>query len=465
MSLKIAFIGGGSFLWTARFATDLFLKPSLHGSDMVLVDIDQAAADLMVDYCQLINQRLNANWRISSAPLEIALNGADYVIVSISTGGLEAFEKDYHLPLKYGVYHSVGDTVGPAGISRTLRNVPVFLDLAKAMHTHCPDAWMIHVTNPLAQITRAVASATPIKVVGLCHNFEGTMHQLAHHLGVQRSDLHANTFGVNHFSFLRDLTCHGQPVTEAFSLQQYLQSDDAMHHEVVTNTTDDDVNQMTAPPVVHDDRLSYELFEILGHYPVGGSAHIAENFPYYLNSPQAISRHRIRRKGVLPYRLNGRNRKKQMVQDVLAGKRELDPLVRSHEDLADIVESLHTGKPCQAVVNLPNQGQIPNLPRDVVVETWGQITRDQITPLPAGDVPPVLKGLIESVIAEEELTVQAALTGQMKLLEQALFISPMLHNKDAAAPLAREIVQTHQALLPQFDLPQPEARPTVAVAD
>lgn len=451
MPLKIVFIGGGSFLWTARLATDMFLKPSLKGSEMVLVDIDRDAANLVGQYCRMIDKKLDANWRITTGELEASLPGADIVIVSISTGGLEAFDKDYHMPAEHGVYHSVGDTVGPAGISRVLRNVPVFLDIAKAMETHCPDAWMIHVTNPLAQITRAVARSSPVKVVGLCHNYEGTMRSLASRLGVKREDLHANTFGVNHFSFLRDLTHKGQPVEDAFSLQAYLQSDEAVAADVKTNTTDDDVNEMTAPPEAHDDRLSYELYEMLGYYPVGGSAHLAENFPYYLNDLATVEKHRIRRKGVLPFRLNGKKRKQQMVEDVLAGKREMDPIRRSHEDLADIVESLWTGQPCQAVVNLPNVGQIPNLPRDVVVETWGRITKDAITPLPAGDVPVVLKGMLESVIAEEELSVEAALTGNMKTLEQALYVSPLLHQKDAAGELARKIVQTHRDLLPQFE--------------
>jgi len=246
MPCKIAFIGGGSMLWTGRFATDLFLKTSLRGSSLVLVDHDRQAAELMSRYCQLISDELDAQWDITVMDRDAALTDADFVLVSIATGGFEAFDRDYRIPEAYGVYHAVGDTVGPAGIARTLRNVPVFIELARAMQRLCPDAWMVHVTNPLAQITRAVSVATDIKVVGLCHNFEGTMHALAREFGVDRAALHAETFGVNHFTFLRDLTRHGEPVpSHELSLARYLEREATRQSELVTNTTDDDVNAMT----------------------------------------------------------------------------------------------------------------------------------------------------------------------------------------------------------------------------
>lgn len=445
MAMKVVMIGGGSVLWTGRFATDFFLKASLRGSEMVLVDTDAEAAALMVDYCRLLNRELDAQWRIGAAPLETALRDADVVVVSVSTGGLDAFEVDYQIPQKYGVYHSVGDTVGPAGISRTLRNVPVFVDIAQTMERICPDAWMIHVTNPLAQLTRCVAKTTSIKVVGLCHNFEGTMQAMAHYLGAERGDLHAETFGVNHFTWLRDMTCRGEPFDHRLSVEQYLAYEAQQRAAVATGTTDDKVNTMTGGGEAHDERLAFELFELFGVFPVGGVAHIVENLPYYLNDPTTIRRHRIRRKGVLPQRCDGKREKRKHIEDVLEGRRPLDPLKASHEDLAHIVESLHHGTPCRAVVNMPNRGQIANLPRDAVVETWADIRGDTITPLPAGDVPVALKGMLESIVAEEELAVEAALTGDRRLVVQAMFVSPLLHRKDAAEALANELLAMHAA--------------------
>jgi len=451
MACKIVFIGGGSFLWSGRFATDLFLKESLRGSCLTLVDIDAAALALVADYCRRLNETLGAEWTVETAERDAALEGADYVMVSIAVGGLEAFDRDYRIPESYGVYHSVGDTVGPAGISRVLRNVPVFLDIARSMERICPDAWMIHVTNPLAQITRAVCKATSVKTMGLCHNYEGTMRFLADLLGVKREEIDANTYGVNHFTWLRDLTCAGQPVElTRLTVAEYLRYEANRKGVLKTGTTDDEINAMFDANTGDDERLVFELCEIYGLYPVRGPPHIAENFPYYLNDPEVIKQHHIRRKGVLPERADGREAKRLRVERILAGTEPLEELKASHESFADIVESLHTGQPARAVINAPNTGQVGNLPRDVVVETWATIGKDSVTPESGGDVPVALKGFLESIVAEEELAVEAALTGDRNLVLQALLASPMLINKDAAPALANELLAAQQDWLPQF---------------
>lgn len=451
MSLTITFIGGGSFLWTARLATDLFLKPSLRGSTLILVDIDPEAAALVRNYCRLISDQIEAGWRIETSELTPALEKSDFVMVSISTGGLDAFERDYRIPEKYGVYHSVGDTVGPAGISRTLRNVPVFVQIAREMEQRCPNAWMIHVTNPLAQLTRCVDRATSIRTVGLCHNYEGTMRFLADYLEADRDDLYADTFGVNHFTWLSNATCRGESFQDRLTVEAYLQYEARRCQPLETGTTDDEINAMTGDDDPEDERLGFELCEQFGYFPVGGPPHIAENLPWYLNDPATVRQHRIRRKGVLPRRREGQLAKRQRIEAILAGRERLHDLKASHEAFADIVESLHTGKTCRAVVNLPNTGQISNLPQEVVVETWAEISQDRIVPLEAGPVPIVLKGMLESIIAEEELAVDAALTGDRQRVVQAMHISPLLHRKDVAEELTDELLAAQQSWLPQFN--------------
>lgn len=449
MSCNVVIIGGGSLLWTERFAVDLFLQQELSGSRLVLVDTDHEAREMVADVCRIANQTLSATWEIATAEMDEALADADFVIVQISTGGLEAFDLDYRLPAAYGVYHSVADTVGPGGISRVLRNVPVFLDIAGRMERLCPDAWMIHVTNPLAQLTRCLTRASPIKVVGLCHNYEGTMRKLADYLGVERQEVDAETYGVNHFTWLRDITCKGAPCQDQLSLERYLDYHAKQSGVVKTGTTDDDIEAMTGGYQI-DNRLAYELLELTGHFPVGDAAHIAENFPYFLNDKRVIHAHRIRRKGVLPNRQEGKERKRLRVQRILAGQEE-PRSDASSESLADIVQALHGGTPCRACVNLPNTGQIENLSSDVIVETMAEVDSGGIRPSPSSAVPTVLKGFLESIIAEEELAVEAALSGDRKLVVQAMFASPLLHDKDAAEKLTDDLLAAHQAYLPQFN--------------
>ena len=450
MSCKIVIVGGGSFTWTERFAVDFFLQEPLRGSRLVLVDIDREALELVADICRMANEKAGAGWEIETAGMDEALEGADYVVVQISTGGLEAFDLDYRIPERYGVFHCVGDTVGPAGISRVLRNVPVFLDIAARMERHCPDAWMIHVTNPLAQLTRCISKTTSLKVMGLCHNYAGTMGPLADFLGVERGEVDAETYGVNHFTWLQNITCRGEPCEDRLTLERYLVYHENRDGILKTGTTDDEINAMTGGYRI-DDRLTYELFELLGHFPVGGAEHIAENLPFFLNDKKTIHAHRVRRKGVLPNRLEGKQAKRERVEGIVEGREKLGDLVASHEELADIIRALQTGTPHRACVNLPNTGQIGNLPHDVVVETLATIEQGRVTPHASGPVPTVLKGLVESIIAEEELAVEAALTGDRHKVLQAMFVSPLLHNKDAAEPLTDELLAAHHAYLPQFD--------------
>lgn len=450
MACRIVFVGGGSFLWTERFAIDLFLKPTLRSSQLVLVDTDAEALSILHAYCERLNARMGVGWTVESADLQTALVDADYVMVSISTGGLEAFDRDYHIPEAFGVYHSVGDTVGPSGIFRTLRNVPVFVDIARQMERLCPNAWLVHVTNPLAQLTRCIYRTTAIRTVGLCHNFEGNMKFFARLLDVERAALDADTFGVNHFSFLRNPTCAGRPIGDQLTLERYFEFERRRENPIDTQTTDDEINAMTGGDVPSDERFAFELFSLLGYWPVGGPAHIAENFPYYLNDPAVIRKHRIRRKGVLPNRREGKTKRRDRIENILAGREPYPEPRASHESLADLVAALDGGEPCRAVVNLPNTGQIENLPREVVVETWAEVRKDGIVPTPAGAVPLVLKGLLESVIVEEELAVEAALTGDRKTLVQAMTLSPMLQNKDAAEPLTDALLEAQAAFLPQF---------------
>ncbi len=446
---KIALIGGGSYHWAPHLAADLMQVPQLNGSELHLVDLNPEAVALTQRYIRHLAEHLQVDWRIEVSPLEPALDGADAVAVAISTGGLEAMQLDVSIPERFGVYHTVGDTVGPGGIARTLRNVPIFVELAQQMERLCPRAWMVHVTNPLAQITRAVTRASSIRCVGLCHNYLGTRAFLANLLQCEREDLHAVSVGVNHFTWLKELTCRGQDVQDQLTCANYLQYEARKRARQQVGLRDD---SPTLPPA--DAHLNYylnfELCELFGYFPVGGSAHVAENFPGYLNSLAALQRHRVERKPVLPDRAAAHQQAKQEMLDRLAGKLPLPDLTDSIEQLAPVVAALLTGRAVHTVVNVPNQGQISNLPPDVVVETWAQVDWNRITPACAGAVPSPVNGQLQLIVQEEELAVEAALTGQRRLVVQALAVSPALAQKDQAEELADELLAAQARWLPQF---------------
>ncbi len=428
MSWKIAVIGGGSVLWMPRLGCDMFLEDSLDGSELVLVDIDPAAAKLVQSYLQECVRVLDKKWKITIASEDDALKNADCVVVSISTGGFEAMDKDYTIPEQFGVYHAVSDTTGPGGIFRTLRNAPVFLNLAEKMAKLCPNAWMVHVTNPLSQLTRIVNASGLVRCCGLCHEVAGQLHQLQGFLGItDPNDLDANVVGVNHFTIFTEL--YSRTVKDPMAkikLADYMQY---RAGELGSGTVDDLVVKggYDEFPLY----LNFYLKEILGVYPAAGTVHIAENFPRFFNDNELYKKFYLYRKGVLPERPNNKQAIVERLQKTLADKEvPRETANRSREMLCDVLVGLLTGEKRRVIATLPNAGQIGNLPREASVETWASVSLDTITPVLSGNIPMSCYGFMASVVAEQELTIQAALTKDRSLVRQALFASPLFHEKE-----------------------------------
>lgn len=447
--LKIVLVGGGGVNWTPQLSTDLFLIPELSGSRLVLVDVDRDAAALIERYCRKVAESLKTGWQVEVSELDEALNGADAVGVAISTGGLRAMQNDCAIPEEFGVFHSVGDTVGPGGISRTLRNVPVFVDIARRMERFCPTAWLVHVTNPLAQITRAVSKATRTRCVGLCHNYLGTRAFLANFLQCRRDEIVATSVGVNHFTWLKDLTVRGRDVSERMTLDRYLAYEAAKQKPLRTGSIEDQQASWADAECLNY-YLNFELYQSLGLFPVGGASHVAENFPQYLSSPETARRHRILRKPVLPARQRTTDENRQTILDRVEGRSPLPTDHDSIEQLAPVIAALCAGKATYTVVNVPNEGQIANLPRGAVVETWAHVTWNRIAPTCSGDVPGPVAGAVQLIVQEEELAVEAALTGDRRKVVQALLASPLLSDKDRAGELTERLLEANRQWLPQF---------------
>lgn len=445
---KIVFIGGGSYGWTPTLARDLFVRPTLRGSRLVLVDINPTAARDLQAYCEALSRRFDARWEVEVTTLEAALPSADVVCASIAVGGLETMHRDYHIPEEFGVYHCVGDTVGPGGIARTLRTVPVFVDFARQMERHCPGAWFIHVTNPLSQITRAVSKTTSIRCVGLCHNYAGTMKFFASFLGVERAEVDSLCVGVNHYTWLTDLTRQGKRVPlDEMTLEKYKRFEAGRKEPLLTNTTDDEINAVLGGNHLPYG-LNFTLFEQYGAFPVGDASHVVENFPFYTNDPAVLGRHGVRRKGVLPRRAELAQRARANLIATLAGEREWPDRTPSDEGFSGIVDSLVNGVTSRAIVSMPNVGQVSNLPHGPVVETWATISGSGITPLQSGPVPEHLTGMMNLIVDEQETAVEAALTGSRDLVARAIALSPMMRDKDRSRELADRLVEANREWLP-----------------
>lgn len=436
---RICFIGGGSYNWMPKLLTDLALTRDIEGS-IVLHDISQPAMDEIQRFGRKTVSKGGANWDIeTTTDLDRALDGAEFVVVTITTGGLDTMALDLDIPEKYGIYQSVGDTVGPGGLSRALRNVPVMAGIARAMQRNCPDAWMLNLTNPMTVLTRVVGMTAPrLKVVGLCHELMGVRGGLIRMFGGTPADFEWRVAGVNHLIWLLEMTIRGQDglamVREFVAAGRPLPIPTARGawHEPFTDRW----------------KLKLELFQLYGALPAAGDRHLAEFFPYFLTDATG----RGEDYGVLLTTIAHRRQQvataRAAVQAAIA--EEVPELTRSHEATADIVSAVANGRSMRTIVNLPNTGQIDNLPRGAVVETLAELTPAGAFPLTVGALPPGVLSTLQPHVTNQEMIAVAALEGDRQLALQAMVNDPLVPSLQIARSMLDELIEAHKEFLPQF---------------
>lgn len=441
-AVNVVLIGGGSLTWAPALLTDLVIRPEFEGSTVRLVDIDSQALELTVAFARRLLQEAGRRWTVeASTERRQALRDADYVILTIGVGGLEAMEQDLAIPLKYGIYQSVGDTVGPGGISRALRHVPVVYEIARDMEDVCPGAWLINYTNPLTTLTRTVSKHTNVRVIGLCHELTGVLRRLRRLLDLGDARIETRVAGINHLIWLLEWKVGDRTGDEL--LRAYLREHPAempYRGEMPGN-----------PASVFRDHLllKWRLFETFGILPADGDRHIAEFFPCFLTE----STNRGADYGIelttIEHRRTIAAWRREWLRRIIAG--EEAPLLRpSGEAAAEIICALEGLADGLDIVNLPNQGQVANLPRDAVVETMGRISEDSAEGVASGELPPAVLSVVLPHVLRQEMTVEAAMTGNRSLALQVLATDPLVHDFASAEPMLDELLHAHRSHLPQF---------------
>jgi len=169
-SPKIVLIGAASVIFGPTTIRDLLLSPALQGSEIVLVDIAGEGLEPVLHFAERLNEVLGRECRISAtADRRQALPGADFVVVSVAVDRERTWKLDFEIPLRHGVRHVLGENGGPGGLSHSLRNIPLLLDIARDIEALAPRAWVINFTNPMSRLCSALARHTRLRFVGLCH--------------------------------------------------------------------------------------------------------------------------------------------------------------------------------------------------------------------------------------------------------------------------------------------------------
>ncbi|UCC51445.1 MAG: hypothetical protein JSV68_20410, partial [Anaerolineaceae bacterium] len=432
-----------SYAWGPLFIRDLLAAPELAGSTVVLHDIDSGAMDLVYRVGQLAIKVGDYDFQLrQTGDLGEALSDADFVILTITTGGLEAMRHDLEIPTRYDIHQSVGDTVGPGGLSRGLRNIPVVVEIARQMENHCPDAWLLNYSNPLTTLTRAVNRESSIKSIGLCHEWLGVRHKLSLLFDAPEGDFQPRIAGINHLIWLLDLWLDGR------CLMPDLRD---MASKVLSGELDLDPDDQSL--FADHGRVKARLLHLFGALPVAGDRHLAEFFPNFLNNATSYGQTYGVTLTSVGDRYGWRAADKAHLERILDGEVDIRPFLdnQSNEAAHSIISALATNRHYTGIMNLPNRGQISNLPHDVVVETYGIVNSSGAHGISAGDLPPAIHAIVNRHVSNQELIVEAALTGDRKLALQALLNDPLitLAPEDVTVMLD-ELIEANREYLPLF---------------
>jgi alpha-galactosidase/6-phospho-beta-glucosidase family protein len=447
--MQVTIIGGGSYQWTPELLADLLSTESLQGVHLVLEDVDPEPLPKMEALAKKVDDALGSKATVeTTTDQRRALDGADFVIVTISTGGFESMAIDLDVPARHGIRQSVGDSVGPGGINRSLRNVPVLVGIGRDMEEICPDAWLLNITNPMTVLTRSVCRETSVKTVGLCHEVGNWCLDLAIALGKPAEAVRPTVVGVNHLPVVVALDVNGE---DGLGLLGEMVAEAGGLAALAPRPGRDEAEPFSRLDFARRHFLKLVLLERWGALPAAGDRHVAEFLPSVLTEESdwgaaynveltSIARRREHQDGY--------------VADVdawLGGSKDLQTW-QSGELPAPVIDSLVTGVPREVPVNIPNAGQCPDLPVDAVVESICVVDGDGVRGRDSVRAPAPFAELLRRHVAVQELTLEAAIAGDRRLAGAAFALDPLagrgdLHETDA---MADELLAGTARWLPQF---------------
>ena len=460
MSPRIVVVGGGSYHWAPRLLCDFANTPSLAGASVVLHDLDAERMRLMEDLGHEIARR-------RSIPLDVvaeadrakALAGADFVITCFSVGGFDSMQHDIEIPRRYGIRQPIGDSVGPGGILRALRSVPVLLDIARDVEGIAPDAWFVNVTNPLTALCRSVTRETPVKAVGLCNEWVGATFNLSLALDCGMQDLDPVLAGVNHYPLATELRVGGE---DAFAKLQALMDDPerAASETIWMDPPPRAMRWTKVSPgehwskldVIENNRVRFEILRRFGVFPGSGDHHSVEFMPGFVHPGNAYGRDwRVHHYGMEGHRADA----DADVVHYEAVRDASDVTSRpSGELVAQLLDGIVAGTARTLPVNLPNEGNVTNLPDRSVVEVIGIADGSGVRARDHATVPGIMGEFLRRINVVQEWTVAAALRGDRGLVLEAMLADPMAQQLpyEQIVTMTDEMLAATARWLPQLSL-------------
>jgi 6-phospho-beta-glucosidase len=421
MGVKVAVVGAGS-TYTPELVEGFARRADRFPMDeLALLDVDPDRLSVVGALAERMLRKVDwAGRLVRTEDRGAALEDADFVIVQLRIGGQRARYLDETIPPRFGCIGQ--ETTGPGGFAKALRTVPVVLELAEETRRRgAPGAWFVDFTNPTGLVTQALLDAGH-RAIGLCNVAIGFQREFAARFGVEPDRVDLEHVGLNHLSWERAVHVDGTD-----RLPEILEAS-------IDRIADD-----TGTPA--------EVIRALRAIP-------SSYLHYYYLTDEVLGRQR-----------SGEKTRAEEVMEIEAGLLDLyrDPTLDEKPKLleerggafyseaaAQLVASLHAGTGDRQVVNVRNDGAIPNLAVDDVVEIAARIDREGAHPLPVGPLPPEMLGLVHHAKAYERLAVGAAVSGDRTLALKALLTNPLGPSADRAPALLDALLEANRPYLPRF---------------
>jgi len=429
MPIKVAVIGAGSIGFTRRLMGDILTVPELQDTEFAFHDINRNNLDMI---SQLAKRDIKANGLPAKLTTSLnrrrALEGADYVLNTTRIGGLDAFQTDIDIPLKYGVDQCVGDTLCAGGIMYGQRNIPQVLGFCKDIReVASSDALFLNYANPMAMNTWAALQYGGVQTLGLCHGVQGGHNQICQviegivnrwkpdttkgYKRVTKKEVDIICAGINHQTWYTQVLYKGEDWTGKLL-------DGFRKHPVYSQT----------------EKIRIDMLERFGYYTTESNGHVSEYVPWYRKRTKEIKQWIDLRGwihgetgGYLRVCTEGRN----WFETDFPNWMKADPPnyskdKRSEEHGSWIIEARETGRTYRGHFNVRNNGAITNLSDDAIVEVPGYIDKNGINIPKVGDLPLGCAAICSASIHVQKMAVEAAVHGDIDLLKQAFMMDPLV---------------------------------------
>jgi len=447
MSKKIAMVGAGSVVFCKTLMSDIMATPVLAESEFSLMALTETRLRRMEDFGKRMLKDNNLPGKVwATLDRREAIKDTDFVIIMIQVGGVGAFGIDYKIPLKYGVDQCIGDSLGPGGVFRSLRTIPVLIDIACDMEQLAkPGAIMLQYANPMAGNCLALGKTSDVAFVGLCHGVQTTLDLIARYCEVPKDEISYTCGGINHMDWFLKLIHKGRDLypklCEVFEKPEYYKNE----------------------------KVRGEVFRHFGYFMTESTGHLSEYVPWFRKNKAALEMYCDEPS------FGGESGAYYNWCKTIAEKyAKHDPLEfestkieeRSVEYCSYIIESVVTGRPFRFMGNVRNDGYITNLPDGCCVEVPTFADDTGLHPVTIGDLPSQCAAACMTNINVQILAAEAALNGDTEKIVHAVAMDPLTSavcTLKQIREMSSEMLEAQRKWLPQFEGKKIVPKPTISI--